>query len=132
MGTLTNSVAYDYCFQLFRTQWLGKAAAADSEFLDSDFYVSNYSELNGSVKEVPTVEKIKSNLPSFQLFRTQWLGKVKDAHKSGKNVTVSFQLFRTQWLGKGALTAFFRGSSQRVSNYSELNGSVKLQQWLLF
>ena len=63
--------------------------------------VSNYSELNGSVK-------LRSLLPAttllelgFQLFRTQWLGKVVPKQKE---IIVpkqkGFQLFRTQWLGK--------------------------------
>ncbi len=38
----------------------------------------------------------------------------------------SFQLFRTQWLGKGKeLDTIVTQAVAEVSNYSELNGSVK-------
>ena len=37
----------------------------------------------------------------------------------------SFQLFRTQWLGKGNSQRVSLTGGQSISNYSELNGSVK-------
>ena len=63
--------------------------------------VSNYSELNGSVKVLRLLLYSRSLLPSFQLFRTQRLGKAYLSTIAGVLIYFSrFQLFRTQRLGK--------------------------------
>ena len=96
-------------FQLFRTQRLGKVLCSGLEFSTCKS-VSNYSELKGSVKalrisacatldvvEVSNYSELKGSvkssewesaiteyawLVSFQLFRTQRLGKVSMFHES--------------------------------------------------
>ena len=62
--------------------------------------VSNYSELNGSVKmSVGNARRFEAFV-SFQLFRTQWLGKGRHFWLWAAWKLPRFQLFRTQWLGK--------------------------------
>ena len=88
--------------------------------------VSNYSELNGSVKlTVCRGGFYQEFIACFQLFRTQWLGKAELSWCRRWPIGGCFQLFRTQWLGK-VLTLFVPAIViSVVSNYSELNGSVK-------
>ena len=86
------------CFQLFRTQWLGKGALTAAVVLTA--FVSNYSELSGSVKLCSERQHTQLSTESFQLFRTQWLGKAPKLKYSTSIIPIGFQLFRTQWLGK--------------------------------
>ena len=92
--------------------------------------VSNYSELEGSVR-APSVQPAKiSNVFGFQLFRTRRFGKVFLWMSPMVMAALeSFQLFRTRRFGKGrSISEPDESSSTSVSNYSELEGSVRLNE----